>query len=520
MPDYSAPAFGNPNISRQGDKGRKNLARTYEDTWLDELLKGMFGSEEPSGSVLDPQRVEKAAANDAGQKLGVLTNLVPSKATLSGLAGLGAMGAIRLRGAKDLIMSHASGNPAGVARSGYLDSPSFGIHSRAPNDYSSANPLFIPRAGTVGPEIQSGTLINRDGYFANPSGRNKYDTLDTAYDHGQLADQVAEYERQALQNYGLKDTRLTQLWPGKSQGLSIGASPAFSSLKEFEKSPYGAQLLRGKAFDRQPAWNKLESDLFPLTQFDAQNIIAKYHRGEPLTQYEAELLTKASRLPSAMAEFKMHDKLDLNPEDMMILAPSLTGTADLAKFRDAGFQIRAPQHFFGPYTPKGYDEAWKRIPNAVTNKGEFVLPPALNPAGGTRYEKEVWNNFIEPKAGGSPPLRAADGSPGWLQNVKDKAAAKSVGNPPSITDMFQPAQTEPVFTSLNATAKANGVSPFDQFKEWKSTGLLKPSVEKALLFKIIEQEPNYLNASNFIHSLHLNQDDFADAIIHLQKVNP
>ncbi len=73
--------FGNPHLSRQGDRGRKNLARTYEDTWLDSAIKGFLGQEEASGSVMEPGYEKKAKANSVGQAAGIFTDIAgPAKA--------------------------------------------------------------------------------------------------------------------------------------------------------------------------------------------------------------------------------------------------------------------------------------------------------------------------------------------------------------------------------------------------------------------------------------------------------
>jgi len=87
--DPQAPFLGYPS-ARRG----KGTPRLYQNTWLDEVIQGFLGSEEPAGSVLAPDRPEKVAANDVGQAIGQVTNLAgPAKLALGAVPlAIGAIG--------------------------------------------------------------------------------------------------------------------------------------------------------------------------------------------------------------------------------------------------------------------------------------------------------------------------------------------------------------------------------------------------------------------------------------------
>lgn len=72
--DPSVPVLRLPNETRRAERGRSLRAKSYEDTWLDEFLQGMFGSENAGGSVLDPNREGRVAGNRAGQVVGLATD--------------------------------------------------------------------------------------------------------------------------------------------------------------------------------------------------------------------------------------------------------------------------------------------------------------------------------------------------------------------------------------------------------------------------------------------------------------
>jgi hypothetical protein len=52
-------------------RGRDLRKREYEDTTIDEAIKGFFGKQSAGGSVLDPDRAARVRANDAGQLSGI-----------------------------------------------------------------------------------------------------------------------------------------------------------------------------------------------------------------------------------------------------------------------------------------------------------------------------------------------------------------------------------------------------------------------------------------------------------------
>src|SRR4051812_23058798 len=86
-------------MTEGGEQRRANRARAlrqtpYEDTPIDEFIKGIFGSEEAGGSVLDPNHEKRAAANNYGQLAGIASDVIDlPKAGIS--AGVGMLGALK-----------------------------------------------------------------------------------------------------------------------------------------------------------------------------------------------------------------------------------------------------------------------------------------------------------------------------------------------------------------------------------------------------------------------------------------
>jgi hypothetical protein len=146
------PFFGLPNETRRAEKVRKNQAKLYEDTWLDEFIQGMFGKEQAGGSVLDPDRQKKTQANDWGQKLGIASDVAtPLKATALGvmplLAGAIGRGVPKLAASLfqapakplDSFIQHASRAPWDESRRAYniptTDAVSEAVQLVGPEEY-------------------------------------------------------------------------------------------------------------------------------------------------------------------------------------------------------------------------------------------------------------------------------------------------------------------------------------------------------------------------------------------------
>lgn len=454
MTDVSLPFFGNPKESRKADKAReRRKVALYEDTWIDAFLKGMFGDDAPSNSVLDPQYDKNRTASEIGQRVGVVTDIAsPVKAGL--LGALPALaGAIRFKGAKDLVATHAT-NPDSLSKileSGKLKAPSIGITARQTNDYSSNSPQFVFAAGKTDPERIPGALINRDGYFSNPKG-----------DHMSLEEEIKLNIMRARQTYGLNDQRLQQFFPGGSQGFAIGASPSFKSYKEFEQSPYGARLLRVPEKERSTYWNALERDLRDEAHWAgkevedyARGIIKKMNDGTAevarVPGHIAQLWDRAKNSPSAMAEFKLHEHLPISPADTALYIPRGAFTEStfrqLEGYRDNGFKIFNPWNMMNEkdFGRSPFEWEGKRLPNVAKDDGTFSLPPNLmlpqkmygNPSSGmpSPHEFEMWNDFWGKQS--APPLPRTKNPPGMIGAGVHKLDIEAFETPQEAEKAFQ-----------------------------------------------------------------------------------
>jgi hypothetical protein len=81
------PFIGYPNAP----KPKKGPARLYQDTWLDDLIEGFLGKEQPGGSVLDEDRARRQRMNEIGQVAGITTDALSLPKAALGALGLGGM---------------------------------------------------------------------------------------------------------------------------------------------------------------------------------------------------------------------------------------------------------------------------------------------------------------------------------------------------------------------------------------------------------------------------------------------
>lgn len=486
----------------------KKKAQLYQDTWLDNFIKGFFGDEEASGSVLEPEkRAKNVKANDIGQMLGIGTDLIDlPKSALMAIPALA--GAIRYKGAKDLVASHAFGTSAAekIHKSGFLNAPSIGVSSRELNDYSSTSPEFLFAAGKVDPARLPGAMLNRDGYFANPSG---IDYITGLWDPKTLENSVKYEKQQALQEYGVDDLRLGQMFPSASQGVAIAASPNFRSFAEYEKSPAGAATLRKKKDSREPAWKELDRQIKEAAEWGGTTL----HYDSDTKQYAKKLIKKvntgglenapsniqklwqdASVAPSAMAELKLFDQLPLNPRDSSIFVPRQSITEDtlsrLRPFRDDGFQI------FSPYNLGNYSGSHSRFDDWVPKRLASTVPPE----GGLRlprdktidndwlniehWQRDAWNDFINLGAGGSPPLDVLKqtsskvssnphGVPATWHNMKNDLDNADMGDYFDMLDEA-PADFAAWYKAQKSTKEPSGVAPAGGHVTFNGTKLNLP----------------------------------------------
>lgn len=444
------PVTANPHLLAQGRTARTNLAKKqpYERTQLDAFLGGMFGDssfDAPEGSVLDPAAANRNSTRNAGYLTGLAFQAPPvirgglkgagallkvpalEKAAAAGLgAGLppAAMhgsqrGAVSLGGADDLLLTHAF-DPAyveAIAKDGFLRAPSLGITTgnqttakaiqRATGvGFNPGKPRFVFRAGAVNPETAMGTLINRDGYFANPTGRAKtVFGLPDLMREGDLQQEIADLLARQKSLYGLDDLRLGEGLPGSpSRVMQIAASPNFKSWREFEASPAGAETLRhGVDSDvlkrvRQAATDRIMRKYTYATADDVHDvgldIVRKMngkHDGGPRLSTLAPFIEHAKTAPSDMAEFKVLQHLPLRPSDAFIWSPYGEARSEtwLKPLMEKGFRVIGPDtlhdtgkmRMFPTEIAPGMSaetEDWARsLLQLVPPTGELKLPPRL-----------------------------------------------------------------------------------------------------------------------------------------------
>lgn len=537
------PFIGYPNAP----KPKKGPIKTYEDTWLDSFLKGVFGEETPSGSVLEEGREAKVRAGNIGQAAGIASDfssfIKPVALAGAGLAGLMSLpfketakrvggkqtGAIRVGGAKDLYASHATRpeNVPDIVRSGYLDAPSIGISSREANDYSRSNPQFIFRAGSIDPEKQFGTLVNRDGYFSNPRSSPWPGAQgDAEFLKGEVASALKAAQRETP---GVTDLRLGQMWPNASQGLSIATSPAYLSMKDFEKSAFGADLLRIPKSKREPYWVSLSLDLkdeanrLGLDSTTYAKMLAEKHlKGQPMKNYEAQLVARAARSPSAMAEFKMLEQLPLNPADQAIYVPSLGINLDnLIPLRDAGFQMFTKGNLLDEAGNMSWapETAAKRLANVPTPQGTFNIPDPQKLVSWMKGDaRERWLDFLNPGAGGSAPLSMSS---------RNAAAATPPINP-MVPPKVKPWGADDLIATLEAKIKKPGA--IEELPELMAPGLGggKPVTDNfSTALKKATMQPHMLGtvgAQNLLEAAKIKSfaaaDTFSDMLLKQGKLTP
>lgn len=501
MSDLTKPFIGYPQAPRP-----KGPVKTYEDTWLDSFLKGVMG-EDPSGSVLEDNRQSKVDANRVGRVATVLGDLAIIPQALGAVAKVPAVagaiqkivgpttalkvppalaksqqGAITVGGPKDLYASHAfrPEKAPDIARSGFLDAPSIGISSREANDYAPHNPQFIFRPGLLDSNKQVGTLINRDGYFHNPTsqlwpgGPASNETLQESLQH--LLAKNKKY-------YGLDDLRLGQGIPSAGQGLAIAASPAFKSFREFEKSPLGAGALRTSKRSRDASWDKLNQELKDVHRVYGPDDLEQQFLRKPAserTPAEQWMWDVASRQPSAMAEFKVLQQLPLTPADAAVFVPNINHSTlrNLTDLRDAGFQFFTKGNFergvspalarmnegLGQFAIPGSDETFKKLPGVASSTGELRVPKKLV-EDMPKYDREAWLDFLNPRAGSSPPVSKARFVPEPLvpMTPAEAAAEKALLASPA-TD-----PTHPNWLAQFPDAETAAEAVLHQLKEGKLT---------------------------------------------------
>ena len=444
------PATANPHLLAQGRTARTNLAKKqpYERTQLDAFLGGMFGDssfDAPEGSVLDPAAANRNSTRNAGYLTGLAFQAPP--VIRGGLKGAGALlkvpalekaaaagvgaglppavmhgsqrGAVSLGGADDLLLTHAFDSERAwmIADEGFLRAPSLGISTgnqttrqavaRATGlGFRPPRPRFVFRAGAVNPETTMGTLINRDGYFANPTGRGQVDFSQSDFMRkGDLQQEIADLLARQKRVYGLDDLRLGQGLPSSpGHVMKIAASPTFKSWKEFETSPAGAQTLRHglsraelqALHDKfsQQVLQKYENATVDDVSAVGLDVVRKMNGlsdGGPRLTTLQPLVDRAKTAPSDMAEFKVLQQLPLRPSDAFIWSPS--GEADsalrLKPLMQKGFRVVGPdtrydtgkmQMFQTEIAPGVSTERgdWARsLLQLVPPSGELKLPPRL-----------------------------------------------------------------------------------------------------------------------------------------------
>lgn len=377
---------------------------------LSGFLQGFMGTapDELGGSVLDPLREKAQEGAKYGFGLGTALNVVPALSALKGLKGSAAVprleanqaGAIRIGGRPDNMLSHAF-NPAkseSIAEMGKLISPSLGITEARPNGYSLMSPQFIFKAGATDVKPLNGTLLNRDGYFSNPTGMKDGPDGKRVYDINKHAEDIMKADDEMHDTYGAKDWRLGQEMPPTGQSLSIMASPSFKSFAEFEAHPQGQGALSryvDSAGDAQPEWQKLDymAQRLGVQKPEARDMFRAVNTGHTPDKWpdvQRKLWERAANSPSEMAELKLRENLPVNPENAFVFVPKLQLSnvamlEQLMPLREKGFRFVNEGDLAGAANP------YEDLANIAAPDGSFVFPPQLSKEG------TPWHDFIKGK---------------------------------------------------------------------------------------------------------------------------
>lgn len=427
---------------------------------LSGFLSGLMGTapDELPGSVLDPLREKAQAGAKWGFGLGTALNVVPvlapGLAMLKGSASVPKLaasqaGAIRIGGNPDNYLSHvfALNKAKAIADSEKLISPSLGISNARPNDYGAGfDPSFVFKAGTADPADTLGTLINRDGYFANPNGLHGGDSTYSPERHVQ---EILDTDKRMTQDYGAKDWRLLQSAPGTGHTMSIAASPAFKSFADFEASPLGQGRLDefnklGK-YGSRDAWSQMDENIrrAGLDKHDVLDMYRADNIGQPPSQWPqkmGKLWTEAQNAPSAMAEFKMRENLPISPENAFVhlpenFDPSPANLQALAPLRDKGFNFVPYLDTMYASHPDGSQAASMReLARIAAPDGTFKFPPRapIHPPllqdfldGGNAFQPRTTTSPFQadPLTTKAPKFKDVEEASNWLMDNGDEVHA-------------------------------------------------------------------------------------------------
>jgi hypothetical protein len=472
---------------------------------LSGFLSGLGGTapDELAGSVLDPLRAKAQEGAKYGFGIGTALNIVPMLGGLSGMKastavprlGSNQAGAIRIGGNPDNMLTHAF-NPTragAIVESGKLISPSLGITNARPNGYSPDSPQFVFKAGATDVKPLGGTLLNRDGYFSNPTGLRDGPN-GKVYDINKHAEDILKADDEMHDTFGAKDWRLGQDMPSPGQALSIMASPSFKSFAEFEAHPQGQGALAkfvDSAGDKQPEWQKLSymAERMGIKKPEARDMFRAVNTGhtpDKWPELQQKLWNRAADSPSEMAELKLRENLPVNPENAFIHVPSINANnpgmlRELIPLRDKGFQ-------FVHEGELGADaDKFGNLARIAAPDGTFQYPPKLAPAPGT-----PWHDFtsgLDPmeehikRMGGTYPIpptkvpvfKDLDHADAWMMDNGDEVlsvAQDALGSHPNHAALMSDANKTSFLQHAANTAHGPGF-----FNEANWHGLLDDKLD-------------------------------------------
>lgn len=375
-----------------------------------------------------PQEQDSADVKQASLLSGLLTGGPPKAAALSLAAGLAKakgvlpflLGAIRPRGRPDLSLVH---NMTGTSEEIYsflrsgkpLGNPSIAV-AKDPFPFDQTPTLvFNPSSKLLDPKLQpQNQLFNRDAY----TSRLKNPIL------------AGSDQRLAIQRPDLRFTEMGGT-PGGDQQLAIALSPDFRSFQQYERSPAGADTLRG--FGSSPTDRELAAEAMDYVRANHEKIVEgilkknpyaqiPYQDGSATIQHLTDLagqgdrqaaayLRDLQRIGSDYGELKVIGNVPIEPRNVnALLLPTQTSVQDAVAFSNAakakGIPVGLPNQLASPalrertqfFADKAlrdlqtqavngvpYEDLWLSMPSGQFG-GAHSLPPGIGSAA-LRFER-------------------------------------------------------------------------------------------------------------------------------------
>jgi hypothetical protein len=409
------------------------------------------------------------------------------------------MGAIRKGGEAGAVASHTTDSIHQLQsiRDKGLFAPSIGLTYQRPSDYHGYNPHFVFKEGALDRPFEGQIppgIWNRDAYVWNPSfGAYRADPVSHSIEEQWARRGPLTSWEQRLAKAG-QDMRLTQMSPGASQSAAIMASPRFSSLRDWEQSPFGMEALNSRrkelgyledpnlanyawTFDelsRRAGMGESTENVTPemvdfLTSIPAFARMMPQSLDKFVKDDAVKLLDLARKAPSAMGEMKIYaPSVPAGPDEARIfLPPGQKQHLDMAE--KLGYDtwtagdLSRLENFLGlPSDTKNYSIDLLSAPGSTLKARDFreKSRSMIGPRGSPPSEK-------------APPFTYPPDEP--FTDSLDEAAATI----PSMPNLFPELDSE-FAAEIADVAKNFGISSTDAqtlyhayLKQWQEPDLVK-----------------------------------------------